>query len=257
MEEENKKQVSDNETSKSKKELFMERFSSSYPDVSSDDEDSFYGKMNDEFDRFGKMESNQKELADLLARDPRSAGFLMVMKNGGNPMEYLIEQYGDDFKDALSDESKAKELTKAFSKYTERQLKENEIKQRAEGNLQKMIDELDAAQEEGSFTDEDATKAYEYLYADGGLLDRIITNEIHKDDWIMLMKAAKYDEMVAQARNEGEIRGRNANIDIQKRKRSTAAQMPSNIPSSGKEIQKPKKDAFLDMLDRRKSVWDD
>lgn len=248
----------ENEKPKNKKELFMERFLQNYPDISAEDEEAFYGKIGDEFDRFDRSDKAQRELGELLSKDPRSAGFLMVLRKGGNPMEYLIEQYGDDFRDALNDEEKAKELTAAFAKYAERETRNAELQSKAESNMQTMLDELDAAQAEGNFTDDDVTNAYEYLYADGGLLDRIITNEIHKEDWLMLMKAAKYDTMIAQARTEGEVAGRNANIDTQKRKMSKAKNMPGNIPSASGETKSINRDGMLEMLDkRRKSVWED
>ena len=165
----------------------MERFAERYPDVTADDEEAFYGRLGDEWDRMDRSDAAQRELGELLANDPRSAGFLMVMRKGGNPMEYLIEQYGEDFREALNDEAKAKEFSAAFSKYAEKQAKDKELQAQAEANMQRMLDDLDAAKAEGSFTDDDAAKAYSYLYGDGGLLDRIITNDITKDDWMMLI----------------------------------------------------------------------
>lgn len=261
-------QSADNQKEKGRREAFMERFSGRFPDVDFADDDAFYGKLNDEFDRIDRSDAAQKELGNLLANDPRSAGFLMVMRKGGNPMEYLIEQYGDDFREALNDEDKAKELSEAFSKYAEKQVKNKELQERAESNMQKMLDDLDAAKSEGSFTDDDATKAYSYLYGDGGLLERIITNDIGKDDWMMLMKAANYDAMksdaearVNEAREEGEITGRNANIDIQKRKRSKTERMPSDLKQAGGSGRGKEKDPLMETLDhitkRHKSVWED
>ena len=250
----------------SSRDLFMEKFSSRFPDVKADDEDGFYRTLGEEFDRIDRSDKAQKELGELLASDPRSAGFLMVLRRGGNPMEYLIEQYGDDFREALNDEKKAKELSAAFSKYAERQTRNRELQEQAERNMQRMLDELDAAKAEGSFTDEDAVKAYGYLYGEGGLLDRIITNDIMKDDWMMLMKAADYDAMksrgeqaAAEAREEGEIAGRNANIDLNKRKRTKAGNMPASVPSGrGSAGDGGQRDETLEFFDRRrKSVWDD
>lgn len=247
----------------------MERFSKRYPDLPADDEDAFYGALGDEWDRMDRSDEAQRELGELLANDPRSAGFLTVMRKGGNPMEYLIEQYGDDFREALNDETKAKEFAEAFSKYAEKQAKNKELQAQAEANMQKMLDDLDAAKAEGQFTDEDAGKAYSYLYGDGGLLDRIITNDIHKDDWMMLMKAADYDLMrqeadarVAEARQAGEVAGRNANIELNRRKRAKAARMPGDISQSGRGGGNGRQeDPLLSRLDkivgRRKSVWDD
>lgn len=247
------------------RDTFRERFGKRFPDVDAEDEEAYYGALNGEFDRVEASDKAQQELGEVLARDPRSAGFLMVMKNGGNPMEYLIEQYGEDFRDALNDEEKAKEFAAAFAKNVDKRAESEKLRAQAEANMQTMLDALDAAQADGSFADEDAVKAFEYLYADGGLLDRILVNDIKKEDWMMLMKAAKYDDMmaenerkVADAREEGEVAGRNANIDIQKKKKDQAKAMPTSVPSNGSVKAAPQKDKFLDMLDRKtKSVWDE
>ena len=249
---------------KNGRDTFRERFGKRFPDVNAEDEESYYGALNGEFDRIEKSDAAQRELGDILAKDPRSAGFLMVLKNGGNPVEYLIEQYGDDFRDALNDEEKAKEFAAAFAKNVEKRAESEKLRAQADANMQSMLDALDSAQADGSFADDDAVNAFEYLYADGGLLDRILVNDIKKEDWLMLMKAAKYDDMVkenelkvAEAKEEGEIAGRNANIDIQKKKKDQVKAMPSNVPSNGSVKPAPKKDKFLAMLDEKtKSVWD-
>lgn len=265
MNEEELKMTTEETPVKSGRDSFRERFGKRFPDVNADDEEAYYGTLNGEFDRMEASDKAQKELGEVLARDPRSAGFLMVLKNGGNPMEYLIEQYGDDFRDALNDEVKAKEFAEAFAKNVESRAKAEELKSQANANLEAMVEALDAAQADGSFADEDAMKAFEYLYADGGLLDRILVNDIKKEDWTMLMKAAKYDDMmkenevkVAQAKEEGEVAGRNANIDIQKRKQTQAKSIPGNVPSNGSVKTAPKKDKYLSFLEEKgKSVWDD
>lgn len=249
---------------KSGRDTFRERFSSRFPNVNADDEEAYYGALNGEFDRIDASDKAQRELGEVLARDHRSAGFLMALKNGENPMEYLIEQYGEDFRDALNDEVKAKEFAAAFAKNVEKRADAERMRAQADANMQTMIDALDAAQKDGSFGDEDAAKAFEYLYADGGLLDRILVNDIKQEDWMMLMKAAKYDDMlkakdaeVAEARTEGEVAGRNANIDIQKKKRNQVKAMPNNVPSNGSVKPAPKRDEYLSMLDERtRSVWD-
>ena len=149
-------------------------------------------------------------------------------------------------------------------KISEKRAEADKLRSQADANMQSMIDALDKAQQDGSFSDDEAVKAFEYLYSDGGLLDRILINDIKTEDWMMLMKAAKYDDMikeneakVAEAREEGEIAGRNANIDIQKKKKSQVQSMPSSIPSNGSVKPAQKKDKFLSMLDEKtKSVWD-
>lgn len=247
------------------RDAFNERFSKKYPDLNLEDEESYYGALSDEFDRIDKSDAEQRQLGEMLGRDPRSAGLLMVMKSGGNPMEYLIEEYGEDFRDALNDEEKAKEFAAAFAKNIEKRAESEKLREQAQSNMQSMLDALDEAQADGSFSDENAAKAFDYLYGDGGLLDRILINDIKKEDWMMLMKAENYDKMKSEgeeaaktAREEGVVEGRNANIDIQKKKQAQAKKMPGNIPSVASPKPAAKQnDKFLAMLDEKtKSVWD-
>lgn len=257
-------ELDNNPAPKTRKDSFNERFGKKYPDVSMEDEDAYYGALTDEFDRIEKSDEQQRILGEMLGRDPRSAGLLMVMKNGGNPMEYLIESYGEDFREALNDEEKAKDFAAAFAKNIEKRAESEKLRAQAQANIQTMLDALDAAQADGSFSDDEAAKAFDYLYGDGGLLDRILVNDIKKEDWMMLMKAENYDRMKAEgeeaaktAREEGLVEGRNANIDIQKKKQTQAKKMPGSIPSSSSVRPAKKKDDFLAMLDEKtKSVWD-
>lgn len=257
-------EMDNNPAPKTRKDSFNERFGKKYPDLNIEDEDSYYGALTDEFDRIEKSDEEQRLLGEMLGRDPRSAGLLMVMKNGGNPMEYLIENYGEDFREALNDEEKAKEFASAFAKNIEKRAENEKLRAQAASNMQIMIDALDAAQKDGSFSDDDAAKAFDYLYGDGGLLDRILVNDVKKEDWMMLMKAENYDRMKAEgeeaaktAHEEGVVEGRNANIDIQKKKQAQAKKMPGNIPSAASTRPAKKKDDFLAMLDEKtKSVWD-
>jgi hypothetical protein len=63
---------------------------------------------------------------------------------------------------------------------------------------------------------------------------------------------------VAQAKEEGEVAGRNANIDIQKRKQTQAKAAMGNVPSNGSVKTAPKKDKYLSFLEEKgRSVWDD
>lgn len=264
-EEEKKVEEAAAEPVKSRKDTFNERFGKRFPDVDAADEEAYYGALNDEFDRVEKNDNAQRELGEVLAGDPRSAGFLMALKNGENPMTYMIEMYGEDFKAALEDEAKAKELADAFAKYADKQAESERLRAESEKNMQGMMDALDEAQKDGSFSDDDAAKAFEYLYGDGGLLDRILVSDVRKEDWMMLMKAENYDRMKAEgeeaaktAHEEGVVEGRNANIDIQKKKQTQAKKMPGNVPSAGSARPAAKKNDYLDFLDsRNKSVWKD
>lgn len=64
---------------RSGRDSFRERFGKKYPDVNMEDEEAYYNALNGEFDRMEKSDAAQRELGEVLGRDPRSAGFLMVL----------------------------------------------------------------------------------------------------------------------------------------------------------------------------------
>ncbi|MDR0973796.1 MAG: hypothetical protein LBM61_07440 [Prevotellaceae bacterium] len=248
----------------SKRDTFRARFAERYPDTEIDDDEIVYQQIMDDYDRLDRSDRASEELGSLLASDPRSAGFMMIMRQGGNPVEYLLEHYGDEFREALADPERAQEFAAAQAKYSEKLAKNKELQATAEANISRMLEELDRAAADGEFSDEEAQKAYDRLYGDRGLFERLVSNDITYDDWIREMKAGRYDEMmaaneaaVAQARAEGEIDGRNAQINAGKRKRTAVEGMPASIPSNGappSERDIPESIKALDKL-QKPSVW--
>ncbi len=248
----------DKEPIKSKKDLFLEKFRSKYPDLNTDDEDSFYGRINDDYDenekRIGESSKNEEALSNLFSSDPRAAHFLMSWKNGENPVVQLIRMFGDDFQEALTDPDMQEKFAAAHNEYLDRQLNNKKIQAEAEANLPITLKNLDDAQAEGGFDEKQADDAFKLIF---DIIDNGNKDLVTKDTWIMAFKALNHDLDVESAAREGEIKGKNAKIDKEKKKTTVPADLPPMIGGQGGEAPAPKKKSlgFLDSVKDDNDIW--
>ena len=248
----------DKEPVKSKKDLLLEKLKSKHPDLNADDEDSFYGRINDDYDenekRIGESSKNEEALSNLFSSDPRSAHFLMSWKNGENPVVQLIRQFGDDFKEALDDPDMQEQFAAAHNEYLDRQLNNKKIQDEAEANLPITLKNLEDAQSEGGYDEKQADEAFQLIF---DIIDNGNKDLVTKETWIMAFKALNHDSDVATAAHEAEIKGKNAKIDKEKKKTTVPADLPPMIGGQGGEAPAPKKRnlGFLDKVTDDNDIW--
>lgn len=195
------------------------------------DDEALFGAIEEDYNNASnkakEYEDTDAKIVDLFNRDPRIGNlFVEVIKNGKNPLLYLIEQYGDDFKDALEDEELAQQLADANAKYLERQAKDKAMQAEAEQNLQQSLKNLDDAQAELGASDEDATAAFE---AFANMMDDANVDKVSKETWMLFLKGNTYDSAVAKADREGEVRGTLNKFDQIKNKKTVPQDMPADL----------------------------
>lgn len=213
-----------------------------YPDSDFADDDDFYDKLISERGKYKSTEEQAGKLREAFVKDPRIAGLLNFAKEGGNPIIYLIEQYGDEFRDALEDPDKAEEFGEAHKKYQEKVAKTKELEEVSATNLQTTAGVLDALQSEFKLTDDEVLDIFQT--ASQYALDAT-TNLYTKEYLTAILRAKNYDKDVESAAMEGEVRGRNERIEETLRK-----QKPANVPptltgnSGGKATEAPKRETY-------------
>lgn len=199
---------------KSKKDLFRERYSQSYPDLDLDDEEALYGQLNDDYDaneaKLKTYEDDRKKLSDLFQTNPQSAIFLSDWANGSNPVIAMVRAYGEDFVDYLNDPENAEEIAKAQKEYLEKQAKSKKFDELYAKNIQESMNVLSEMQNKNGLSDEETNAVFENILA---VEDDLKVGKITPEIFDMFMKAEKYDTDVDEARTEGEIAGKNAKID--------------------------------------------
>lgn len=216
---------------KSRKELVRERLSVKYPDDNLDDEETMYGRIDDDYKKYEEdlnaYKGDADKLNEMLSSDPRSAVFLSSWSKGGDPAIELIRMYGDDIKDALDDPDKLEEIAKANSDFVKRVSEEKQFEEQYQQNLQESLNMIDKYQAEKGLSDEQIDELMSYLV---GIMKDGVMGIFKPESLDLAMKAKNYDADMSMAQQEGEIRGRNAKIEEKLKKPSG---MGDGLPNLG------------------------
>lgn len=224
----------ENSQVKSKRDAFKERMKSKYPDRNFDDEEVFFGQINDDYDDYDKQLSGYKEregqFSDMFTSDPRSANFLMNWKDGKDPAVELVRQFGTEIKEAIDDPERLDAMSEANKEFVERVAKEKELDEAYQKNLQKSLSMLDEYQQRNGLSDEQVDKAMELLMTiiKDGVMGKFTAESID-----MAMKAINHDIDVATAGHEGEVRGKNTKIEEKLRKQQKGDGIPNMDGANG------------------------
>lgn len=230
----------------SKRDAFIKSLRSDYPEENLENEDVLYDRIQSERGLYKKSQEQAGKLRDLFLKDPRLASLFNFAKDGGNPIEFLLENFGDNFRDALDNPERAKEVTDAYNKYLENVAKDKELKEESQNNLQTTVAILDELQQENGLTDEQTlelfNKATDYVSS-------AITNLYSKEFLTAILKSMNYDKDVEEASMEGELRGRNDKIEEKLRRQEIPSGMPPTLSGDGKgkvsEVVRKKRNPFL------------
>ena len=224
----------DNQAVKTSRERVKERLGSRYPDrqfVGQDGTDA-QDVMDDSIEElFGEYESRENEyrthskrLNDLFASDARIGALFMRWAEGGNIMEHLIEEFGDEFLDALGSEEGKEKFLEAQNRWLDKVNKSRAADEEAEANFRKSIDALNAFQSEHNLTDEEAIAVFDKVHKIGTDMIRGI---YEPESFLMAYNAINHDNDVKMARAEGEIAGKNAKI---REKMREGADLKNSLP---------------------------
>lgn len=215
-------------TTPSKRAMLLEMMKGRYPDKSFEDDEELYGASADELARYKK---DSDALNEMFGKDPRTATLFAAWADGENPMDKLIELFGDDFREALdSDEGKEK-FAKAYDVWRQRVEAEQDTEKQAQANLEKSLDDLEAYQKEKGLSNEQAQNIFNGLVK---IIEDGFSNVFTKESYEMVSKALNYDKDVEVATREAELKGRNAKIEEKLRKENGG--LPPTLNGSGKSI---------------------
>ena len=194
----------ENKEVKSKRDSFMERIKGKRPDLNYEDEDAFYGAIDDDYAEAeaykSKMEEGNKKVTDFMNANPRNAQLFMDIMNGKDLAVCMLENYGDDFREALENPELSEKIAEANKSYQEKILKSREMEEAASANLTTSMDALTEAQNSVGADDEMAGKVFEAYCA---MVNDAILNKVSKETWVMFFKALGYDTDIEDAKATG------------------------------------------------------
>jgi len=223
---EEKKETPLVETPKSKREQFREYMKNSYPDDDFDDEESRYGRVMETVEMNQKMKDNDSKMRELFDKHPQYKDMFMKAAQGEDFIVSLVSVFGKDrLIDAINDPEKAEALSKAQQEYIETQAKNKKYSEDSEANFTKSAEDFTAFANEHNLTDEQNKEVW------GKCLD-IIVNGINgvmdRSLYETVLKGMSYDNDMQAAREEGQIQGRNEQIE-----QKLAKSAPETPPTFG------------------------
>ncbi len=247
--------MADNQMSKSKRDMMLERMRGKYPDKSFEDEEEIYGQIYDDYDDYDRQlgdrdnelkgfRENSEKLVGLFDRDPKFARFITDGIAGKDPLVSLIEIYGEDFTSALEAEDKRELLAKSNKERMERLANEKELEAMYNDNLKISLEKLESMCQQEGIEEERVDSAIKWL---SGVVNDYIVGKIDPVTVRMALKAEDFDSAVAAASEEGEVRGRNFKIEEKLQKRSSDDGIPSIGGQNGIDKSQAKK---------RRSIFD-
>lgn len=207
----------ENKTKRTGRDRLTERFSRTHPDRKFEGDtmdDDIESLAADELDRYEneneEFNTRSKQISDLFDRDTRSASLLKHWAAGGDPITYLVENFGDEFMDAMQSEEGKEKFAEAHQKYLDKLAAQKKADEDYDANITKSLSEtLPEFAKEKNLSDEDAADLFLKLHkimldAENGIYS--------KETFQMVYNANNYDRDVAMAREDGEVEGRNSRI---------------------------------------------
>ena len=206
-----------NEIKETRREAFLRRMAEREPNLNLDDEDAYYGYMDDMVTEYDDFRKSSEAMRQNMANSPALTEMLMAARgqDGFDPVLWMIENRGLDL-DALRDDEKyAEKVTEARNAWLAKKAKDEETFEAAKANMPRSIEAIKAKQAEMGLSDEQANEIVGDIYQMGtDLTMGIIPVNIFE----MLAKGKTYDKDVEEAREVGVAQGLETKVTDKLRK---------------------------------------
>lgn len=217
----------------------LDKLQKKYPDKDFSDEEAMFGQISDDSDDYdqqlGRYKEDEKSISDMFSADPRSAYFLASWKKGSDPAVELVRQFGTEIKDAIDDPARLDAIEEANKEYLDRTAKSKELDQEYQNNLKESLERIDQWQNDNGLTDDQVDEVMQFLITTA---QDVIMGKFTPEAVDMAQKAINHDADVAEAADNGEVRGRNAKIEEKLRKRSENDGLPAMGGGNGASRQR-------------------
>lgn len=235
----------DTTTKKTDRDLLIERYRSEDPEGDYQSEGALERRVLSDLDNYksklGRYDEESKKLNDLFANNDMAAALLNAWATGENPINFLLENFGDEFKDALDSPEGREAFVESHNKWLKKKASDNEAAAQRDDNFRESLEKLEKWRTQNGLSEEDAVKVFvkiNTIAADA--IDGIYSEE----SFDIAKKAMDYDNDVSIAREDGIIEGRNAKIEERFKKAEELDKLPPTLGGQGatspEHSQKPK-----------------
>mgnify|MGYP007101828441 CR=1 FL=1 len=242
---------------KSSRDKLLERLKGRNPELDIDDDEAVSGQITSDYDQMEQKDEERRQFNDMLAKNPYAAPIVTGLVTGKNEDgsdfnlgEWLIDNEPEMVMDFIEGNPKNKQKYAELREQRRKDADEDEAFRKSAEELTKKVDkELDAAVEELGLKPEDAREAAEWLFGEGGFLDRLQKLELTKEDFINVFRLKNYDSDIENADHNGYVRGQNEKIDMTKHLRKK-----NSLPVIGGGSGKPSKKDDDETMNRLKDM---
>ncbi|MBR5147714.1 MAG: hypothetical protein IKV15_00760 [Bacteroidaceae bacterium] len=194
------------EINETKREAFLRRMTEREPNLNLDDEDAYYGYMDNMVTEYDDYRTSSDAMRKNMDHSPALAEMFMAAREeeSFDPVLWMVRNKGLDL-DALRDDPEyAEKVTEAHNEWLAKRAKSDEINEQAAANMPKSIEAVKAKAAELGLTDEQADEIMGEIYQMG---DNLILGIIPVNIFEMLAKGKTYDKDVEEAREVGIAQG--------------------------------------------------
>lgn len=239
---------------RSKRDDFSDRFRKKHPDQQQlpDNDDDLYAQLASDYDDYDSQiadyRSREDKLSSLLAENPMSAPFIADMAEGKDPWIALIERLGiDGITDIINDPEKQKEYAEANKRHVEQAAKSKQLDEEFNKNLPASLDLLDRVQKEKGLPDETMDKAFDLIQR---IFNEALVGKYSEETINLALKAVSHDADIADARQQGEVAGRNFKIEERLRSASQGDGTPNLPGNNNAPRRRPSSSSMFDLADQ-------
>lgn len=190
----------------SNKERFRQRYAKRNPDLNMDDEEAYYGSINQLMDEYEGYEGNSKRMRESLSKSPAFAELMVAARNQDDfdPVVWMVQNKGLDLKALADDPDYSKRLADAHNAYLEKLAKQDEIERQMTENMPASVESVRAKASEMGLSDEQAEEVIGRMYQ---VMDDLILGRLDPLIFEMIAKGMNYNQDVEAAREEGVAEG--------------------------------------------------
>lgn len=205
------------EINETKREAFRRRMAEREPNLNLDDEDAYYGYMDNMVTEYDDYRASSDAMRKNMDHSPALAEMFMAAREeeSFDPVLWMVRNKGLDL-DALRDDPEyAEKVTEAHNEWLAKRAKADEINEQAAANMPKSIEAIQATAAELGLTDEQADEIVGEIYQMGNDLTLGI---IPVNIFEMLAKGKTYDKDIEEAREVGIAEGLETKVTDKLRK---------------------------------------
>lgn len=232
----------ENQTVKSANERLIEMMQARYPDrdysgvsgVNGENGEDILGQsiletLEDLTARNEESIAKNSAIHKLFYSDPLAADFIQRWMESGDPRAALVETFGDDLSDLGTEEGRGR-FSQSLTSWRERKAENDRLTAESDANWSKTLEDLEAW---GNAKGLDNDKKVAVILRLVSVAANGLMNKYEPADFDMAYKEMNYDADIQNARREGEVTGRNARIDENRRRRQDVESMPPTLNGMG------------------------